>query len=255
MQPTKYKRNGIPVCNVVGWKYSEKLDGVKAIFDGETLRTRAGNVFPTPKDFINELRECVGSLKVEGELYLGRGTFAETATLRTNSRSIWSRVSFRIFDVNLPDLNWKQRRNLLRGCEFTKRIRLIKIHTATTLEKLETFFKRVIEKGGEGVVIANPDAFYCEGYSNNLLKWKDKNDDEAQIIGFNVGENGTLSSFNVKFISGENCVFRIGQGLKKIERQNYTKYFKIGDVITFSYELLSYSGKPRAPIFKGIRCM
>ena len=57
---------------------SEKLDGVRAIWDGKTLRFRSGNPAPAPRWFIDALPRQ----PLDGELWLGR------------SASINSRPSF-----------------------------------------------------------------------------------------------------------------------------------------------------------------
>ncbi|MDP3031565.1 MAG: DNA ligase, partial [Rhodocyclaceae bacterium] len=50
---------------------SEKLDGVRAYWDGRQLRFRSGNVILAPAWFIAALP----AHSLDGELWLGRGTF------------------------------------------------------------------------------------------------------------------------------------------------------------------------------------
>ena len=52
------------------WK-SEKLDGIRAIWDGENLRTRSGLKLSPPSWFTESLPDY----PVEGELWAGRGHF------------------------------------------------------------------------------------------------------------------------------------------------------------------------------------
>ena len=37
--------------DVIGWLMSEKLDGIRAVWDGKQLRTKNGNLIHTPKSF------------------------------------------------------------------------------------------------------------------------------------------------------------------------------------------------------------
>ena len=50
---------------------SEKLDGVRAIWDGQTLRFRSGRQVSAPKWFLDGLPKA----PLDGELWIGRGTF------------------------------------------------------------------------------------------------------------------------------------------------------------------------------------
>ena len=50
---------------------SEKYDGVRGLWDGRTLRTRAGNVIAAPAWFIAKLPKQA----LDGELWAGRGQF------------------------------------------------------------------------------------------------------------------------------------------------------------------------------------
>ena len=57
--------------NVSEWWVSEKLDGVRAIWNGETLRFRSGNLIHAPIWFT----ENFPAQAIDGELWLGRGSF------------------------------------------------------------------------------------------------------------------------------------------------------------------------------------
>ena len=50
---------------------SEKLDGVRGIWDGQTLRFRSGKTISAPAWFLDRLPKR----PLDGELWMGRGTF------------------------------------------------------------------------------------------------------------------------------------------------------------------------------------
>lgn len=57
--------------NVSGWLMSEKLDGMRCVWDGKaTLWTRNGNEVYAPKSFVNSLPRGIA---LDGELFMGRG--------------------------------------------------------------------------------------------------------------------------------------------------------------------------------------
>ena len=55
--------------NVSGWMVSEKLDGIRAYWDGSNLLTRQGKIINAPKYFTQNLP----SFALDGELYTRRG--------------------------------------------------------------------------------------------------------------------------------------------------------------------------------------
>ena len=68
---------------------------------------------------------------------------------------------------------------------------------------------------------------------------------------------GTLVSFNIKdgemksmVLSYNNVTFNLGIGFKHKEKQNYLNYFKVGDLIKFSYMSLGAHGRPRHARFE-----
>ena len=66
-----------PDINPTNWWMSEKLDGIRAYWDGTNLISRLGNRFDAPKWFTKNL----GNIPLDGELWLGRGKFQETMSI------------------------------------------------------------------------------------------------------------------------------------------------------------------------------
>jgi DNA ligase-1 len=63
--------------NVTGWYMSEKLDGVRAFWDGEKLISRGGNIFNAPAFFT----EGFPDHKLDGELWSKRGEFDRISSI------------------------------------------------------------------------------------------------------------------------------------------------------------------------------
>ena len=55
-----------------GWLMSEKLDGVRCLWDGKKMYTRNGNSFYPPDYFLKSLPS---DLALDGELWTKRGDF------------------------------------------------------------------------------------------------------------------------------------------------------------------------------------
>ncbi|HZN64994.1 MAG TPA: hypothetical protein VFB66_06805, partial [Tepidisphaeraceae bacterium] len=62
-------------ADLSGWWMSEKLDGVRAYWDGKQLVSRLGNLFHAPDWFVAELPN---DLPLDGELWIGRREFQRT---------------------------------------------------------------------------------------------------------------------------------------------------------------------------------
>ena len=60
-----------------GWWMSEKLDGIRAYWDGETFVSRLGNRFFAPDWFVADLPADT----LDGELWVGRKMFQKTTSI------------------------------------------------------------------------------------------------------------------------------------------------------------------------------
>jgi DNA ligase-1 len=72
--------------NIDGWWMSEKLDGVRAFWDGQDLLSRAGNRFDAPEWFTKALPTVEDGLTLDGELFTGRGDFNTTISIVRSSQ-------------------------------------------------------------------------------------------------------------------------------------------------------------------------
>lgn len=256
MQPSSYKHGSNKVlCDVSGWFVSEKLDGMKGRWIDGNMFTRSGHELKIPDWF----RQLLPKRDIEGELYFGPNTFHHTASLRATSKQIlstvWDKVSFRVFDVVDYSLIWMERQVELLELfpTSTERISIVKWEAVNTPKDVENQFQRVLKKGGEGVIIADPWGLYKDGHVESILKYKALHEREAIITGYQTGNENRLKSLIVRDVDRENIQFNIGTGLKLAERFDYEKKFPIGAMVSYNYELLGANGKPRTPIFKGVR--
>lgn len=86
--------------NIYEYWQSEKLDGIRAIWNGKQLLTRNGNTIYAPRWFTDPLPDYA----LEGELWAGRGHFAlvqQTVLDHTPSDEAWRKIDFMLFDM--PD--------------------------------------------------------------------------------------------------------------------------------------------------------
>ena len=252
--------------NVSGWLASEKLDGVRAYWDGENLLSRQGKKLNTPLSFTKNFPKFA----LDGELYAKELKFEEIQASvmdKLPDEKAWNRLKFHIFDV--PEASGGLPRRLEVLAKFLKNepndnliiIKQIKMRDNAHFLK---FAESIIAKGGEGAVVREPNAPYERKRSKNALKFKKFKDAECEVIAVNKGSGKyanlagsvtckALGSKDDKEKAGEpkeGTIFKIGSGLSDKNRQEPPK---IGSIITYKFQNLTANGKPRFPIFLRIR--
>src|SRR6266404_2628895 len=79
------------------WWMSEKLDGVRAFWDGQQFLSRQGNLYHAPAWFI----EGLPKVPLDGELWIARKKFQRTVSIvrRQDKSDLWNEVQFLVFDA------------------------------------------------------------------------------------------------------------------------------------------------------------
>lgn len=241
-----------PGMAIDGWLMSEKLDGVRAYWDGHRLLSRKGRPFAAPDWFTAPLPPFA----LDGELWIGRGRFEEVASITSRERPPpgWRHITYNIFEVpgakgGLETRLRKLRRYLAE--HPIAHLRIIPQQRCRGTAQLRAFLARVTRAGGEGVVLRNPATAYETGRSRNALKVKPFDDMEARVLGYRPGTGkytGMTGALWVEIDGGRR--FYIGSGLSDAERANPPP---IGSLVTFRYRGFTRNGIPRFPTFLRVR--
>ncbi|MEA1892602.1 MAG: DNA ligase [Campylobacterota bacterium] len=232
--------------DVTSWYMSEKLDGVRAYWDGEKLISRSGKVFSSPSFFTKDFPKH----KLDGELWSKRADFANIVSIvnRKQAHVGWKNLTYNVFEVPSADGNLTHRLKMVKTSKYLKKIQQIKIKDKKDLDK---FLKSVEGKGGEGVVVRDGSLPYYTGRGNSALKMKSYIDAECEIVGYNKGRGryeGMVGSLSCRMKNMQ--VIKIGSGLSEHQRAVPPD---IGEIITFKYYGLTSKGNPRFPIFLRVR--
>ena len=93
-----------------GWLMSEKLDGVRAWWDGKVFISRGGNRYFAPDWFTRGLPLEV----LDGELWIGRRNFQRTVSIvrRHDETELWKEVRFVVFDAPAEQAAFEKRLDL-----------------------------------------------------------------------------------------------------------------------------------------------
>ncbi|WP_059120801.1 DNA ligase [Vibrio sp. MEBiC08052] len=228
------------------YRVSEKLDGIRGVWDGKQLRTRNGTQIHAPQWFLRQLPP----FPVEGELWAGRGQFhlvQQTILDQHPDPKSWQQVSFMLFDIPFGIGPYHQRYQKIESWLLSRpdisNIRLIQQFALTSQKALDKFMQRIIQANGEGIMLRDWNAVYHSGRSETLLKMKPYLDDEAQVIGYKKGKGKYQNQVGALLVRDRRGIeFYIGSGLTDQQR---TSPPTIGSWITYRYDRITAKGKPR----------
>ena len=240
-------------ADVTRYLISEKLDGVRAYWDGQVLRTRKGNIINAPDWFIK--RFPVQPL--DGDLWIGRGQFERlSGTIRrqTPEDAAWRKVTYQVFELPQASGNFRQRADQLRTLVMVTAVpwlHAVRQFEVKSRKELAQKLDEVIRAGGEGLMLHRSDAQYTTGRSDDLLKLKPWHDAEATVIAHQPGKgkfSGMLGALRVR--NSDGIEFMLGTGLSTATRRNPPP---IGTLVTYRYRELNSNGRPRFASFYRIR--
>jgi len=232
---------------------SEKYDGVRALWDGQQLRARSGNLINAPAWFLAKLPPQ----KLDGELWLGRGQFEQLSGFvrkTTPVDSEWRQIKYMIFE--LPDApgtfeqRYQQIKQVVAATNWPQLVAVEQFRLPDNAA-LRRKLNEIVRAGGEGLMLHRADAPYVTGRSDALLKLKPLNDAEATVIGYVPGKGkyeGKMGALQVELPDGTR--FQIGTGFTDAVRANPPA---IGTLITFTYRGLTKNGLPRFASYLRVR--
>jgi len=232
---------------------SEKLDGVRAYWDGERFWSRGGNEYRAPDWFT----EGFPNVPMDGELWMGRGRFAELSGAVRRLEPVdpsWRQIRFMVFD--LPTLNqpFSERIAAMKALlqpSPSPFLAMVAQRRATDHERLMSALDKVVSEGGEGLMLRRGGSLHSAGRSDDLLKVKRYDDAEAVVVAHLAGSGkyeGMLGSVRVRRDDGRQ--FHIGTGFSDEQRENPPP---VGATITYKYYGFTSTGLPRFASFLRIR--
>jgi DNA ligase 1 len=242
-----------------GYLVSEKLDGVRALWDGKVLRFRSGRAIAAPEWFTAGLPKVA----LDGELWLARGQFdALSGTVRKTAPvdAEWQLVNYMVFELPGSDSDkttFEQRvvklKSIVQEAGFAQ-LQVIEQFKSANRATLQAKLDDIVQLGGEGLMLHLASSKVTTGRSDVLLKLKLVQDAEAVVVGHVAGKNkyaGMTGALDVKTASG--LRFKLGTGLTDEQRKSPPA---IGSTVTYTYRELTANGKPRFAsflrVFEGI---
>lgn len=156
------------------------------------------------------------------------------------------------------------------GCVYLHQQKRLPYSVKEAAKVVEKELRRIISKGGEGIILRDPNSCWEPKRVAGILKWKPHKDAEGTIVGFTSGRHTDKGSKHLGRIGALILNYK-GQrlelsGLTDKERKFRTvdmlriaiespgedmpswfqgTCFKVGDVVTFRYRELSDDGIPK----------
>ena len=240
------------VESIENWLMSEKLDGIRGYWNGKQFLTRKGGVINVSDWFIDNFPK----FELDGELWSKQNDFCfiQSTVMDMEPSDSWKSITYNIFEVPNTDGDFPARLQKAKDW-FTshqnKYVRVIPQIVCREKAHLSEFLKDVESRGGEGVIVKDPTLDYHTGRSPHVLKVKNFDDMEGEVISINPGKgrlSGKMGSLTVR-IDG-NITFNVGSGFSDELRANHPP---VGSIITFKYYGFTSKGKPRFASFLRVR--
>ncbi|WP_122893283.1 DNA ligase [Arcobacter peruensis] len=238
---------------IKNWVMSEKLDGIRAYWNGKNLISKNGNIIFAPKYFIKEFP----NFELDGELWTKRNDFEniQSIVLDKIPSKHWKQITYNIFEVPNSKGDFLTRLEKIKHWQeknHNNYIKIIKQIKCKNKEHLDRYLNELVKKQAEGIILKNPIPKYFTGRNPNILKVKNFLDSEGEVIAINYNESTSekskFKSLKLKLKNG--VVFNLGNGFSKQERINHPK---IADIVTFKYYNLTRFGKPKFASFLRVR--
>jgi len=224
---------------------SEKLDGVRARWDGKQLISRGGNIFIAPAWFV----QGFPNKPLDGELWMGRGHYQDVVSVvrKQIPDDGWKAVKFMVFDLPAHGGTFTERVEAMRHLATTSYLKVIEQFRVDSNKALMDKLDDLVRQGGEGLVLHRQNALYHSGRSDDLLKLKPFEDAEAVVIGYKPGKGkntGLMGAIKVRMDNGKE--FYIGSGFTQQQRKNPPA---LGSLVTYRYQGFTQTGIPRFAVF------
>jgi DNA ligase-1 len=232
---------------------SEKLDGVRALWDGSTLRFRSGRPIAVPAWFVQGLPEVA----LDGELWAGRHSFDVLSGTVRKSVAVdaeWHAVRYMVFDAPFDTGPFAKRAaRLATLVEFAHVpwLQAVAQSTVPDAAALQSRLNEVVAAGGEGLVLHRADALWAPGRSDALRKLKAVPDEEGVVIAQIPGKGkyqGQMGALLLQTPDGQR--FALGTGFSDALRASPPP---VGAVVTYRYRDRTQSGLPKFASFLRVR--
>lgn len=248
--------------------YSQpKVDGIRCIISTKGAFTRKGKPFipEVVAHIIAEIENLPDDVYLDGELILpmeGGYSFQETMTaikkFDPERSPLLQYIIYDYYDVDYPNLTFEERFNTLALMKEDEgvSVKLLETNAITHIDQIKKHFDEAIAAGYEGLMIRLNTPYAVNQRSSGLLKYKEFEDSEYEIVNIVQGEGSYVrAAIFVCKLPDSDITFNVNFKCSMQEKQrmfiNQQDY--IGQQLTVKYQGLSEDNVPRFPVGLAIR--
>ena len=226
-----------------------KLDGVRLLVSTAGCFSRTGKVVKGLEHLTENLKDGEW---LDGECYAPNLTFEElTSAFKMNPQSL-DFHAFDYFDMKRPYLPFAERQKILKN----KTPIMVDTFLLDKKSEILDYHKIFVDQGHEGIMIRESTSVYEIGKrSNYLLKFKEFQTEEYEIVGANTGHGRDANAvvWVCKTQNGHEFTVRPEGTIKERERLYRNRDQCIGKQLTVRFQNLTALGVPRFPVGVTIR--
>lgn len=232
---------------------SEKLDGVRAYWDGKVLHFKSGRVIAAPAWFTAALPKTA----LDGELWMGRHSFDRLSGIVRRAVPVdaeWREVRYMIFDLPGAAGPFAERSKRLvallesSAVDWLQPIAQVQV---TDSAALQVQLRSTVASGGEGLMLHRAQANWQPGRSADLRKLKLVPDEDARVLAHIAGKGkhaGRMGALLLETLDGKR--FALGSGFTDAQREAPPA---VGAFVTYRYRDRTPSGLPKFASFLRVR--
>ena len=235
-----------------------KLDGVRLLVSKDGGISRTGKIIPGTVVLGKGLE---AGQYVDGEAYNPNLSFEDlTSTFKTDPLKLKFYV-FDFFDLKAEALardkmTFEQRWKYVKEEIYNPHYEYVETFSVKRHKDMEGYHKMFMQQGFEGTMIRDPFSVYEVGQrSNYLLKYKDFQTEEYEIVGAKTGHGRDADAvvWVCKTQDGQQFTVRPEGTIAQREEhyKNYKEY--IGKMLTVRFQNLTAQKVPRFPVGVVIR--
>lgn len=239
-----------------------KYDGVRCILsegdNGEIhLTSRGGKEYDVPqiKEWADKHR---GLLPLDGEIYNhGEITFQQICSAVKCKTELTDKLRMVVYDMPCAGsfaYRWQYLKEVFVNVSEDAPVYLSQTRIADSESCIRAWHKIFVATGYEGAIIRNAAGRYIEGRSNDLMKLKEFDTTEFEIIDVLEagGQDAGTAIFKLKCNGYEFCARPVGS--KSLRAEYLRDRDKlIGGFATIQHQGYSDAGVPRFPVLLSIR--
>ena len=249
-----------------------KLDGVRCLFTAKGAFSRANNRFMNVEHIEQALKPFFAknpTAVLDGELYNHglKDDFEKIISLVKKKKptdndkaEAKELVQYHIYDVaSMTIATYFTRLNYINSSfKWNHILRRVDTQVAFDFDEAVKMHKKNLKLGYEGSIYRSFEGRYKGTRSWDLMKFKDFHDDEATIVGYEIGKGkreGTLGKFIMQDDEGVEfgCPPGKGYDYQALTNMLNNVHDYIGQRATFTYFQRTQAGSYRHPHYKCLR--